>query len=274
MRVKLTYTFSGAGSIAPIFITVMGLNDRELAENNIALKIEGLSIGGSGVTVGTKQCGYLLFMKGQKGADYDRYRHYRDNVLIPFINQSHVDYTGWREGTEIPQKLKAVSWCDGDLAQIENIVSKESLKKYKDNLIIANKKNAACSGLEQAADLTRTFKIMKKLQSTTSTSDISLINNPLKRILVEKFKQLEASYRLRLIKNHKDALIDFISSVPKMTVRAATKNNIIRGFRENGMIDCNVGLYPDFHQMLATCKQKIEVENYDLCVRSFSHLYE
>ena len=115
---------------------------------------------------------------------------------------------------------------------------------------------------------------MKKLQSIVSTSDIPLINNPLKRIIVEKFKQLEASLTLKLKKTHKDAPVDFISSVLEMIVKSATKSNIVHGFRENGMIDDKVGLYSDFHQMLATCKKKIEVENYDLCIRTFSHLYK
>ena len=70
LRVKLTYTFSAAGTMAPIFISVLGLTERELLEDErIALKIEGLSVGGGGVTVGTKQCGFLLLMRGQKGSD-------------------------------------------------------------------------------------------------------------------------------------------------------------------------------------------------------------
>ena len=70
LRVKLTYTFSAAGTMAPIFISVLGLTERELPEDErIALKIEGLSVRGKGVTVGTKQCGILLLMRGQKGSN-------------------------------------------------------------------------------------------------------------------------------------------------------------------------------------------------------------
>ena len=47
MRVKLTYIFSAAGTMAPIFISVMGLNERELLqEKMIAMQIEGLCVGG------------------------------------------------------------------------------------------------------------------------------------------------------------------------------------------------------------------------------------
>ena len=44
--------------------------------------------------------------------------------------------------------MKAVSWCDGDLAQIENIVSLDSLPIYKENMMCAAKQNAARSGTE------------------------------------------------------------------------------------------------------------------------------
>ena len=33
LRVKLTYTFSAAGTMAPIFISVLGLTERELPED-------------------------------------------------------------------------------------------------------------------------------------------------------------------------------------------------------------------------------------------------
>ena len=68
-----------------------------------------------------------------------------------------------KKGTPLPEDMKAVSWCDGDLAQIENIVSQESLDLYKENMVCANKQNPARSGTEQAADLTNTFKLMNKL---------------------------------------------------------------------------------------------------------------
>ena len=54
----------------------------------IVLKIEGLSVGGGGVTIGNTQVGYLMFMRGQKAMDKNRYQYYRDNVLLPFISKS------------------------------------------------------------------------------------------------------------------------------------------------------------------------------------------
>ena len=52
MRVKNNLMFSGGGTCALLFITVSGLNDREMppGKDLIVLKIPGLCIGSSGVS--------------------------------------------------------------------------------------------------------------------------------------------------------------------------------------------------------------------------------
>ena len=89
LRVKLTYTFTGAGTMAPIFISVLGLNDRELPQDQcVSVKIPGLCVGGGGVTVDNKGYDILMFMRGDKGIDKRRYQVYRDEVLLPFIRET------------------------------------------------------------------------------------------------------------------------------------------------------------------------------------------
>lgn len=109
--------------------------------------------------------------------------------------------------------MKAVSWCDGDLAQIDNVVSDESLSLYRDNMIIACKQNA-------------------------------IENHPLKNRITKSFKNLQEEGRLCLKSLKTAHLIDFISSVPEMTAKAVTRNNIIHGFKANGMIDEKYGKFP------------------------------
>ena len=70
-------------------------------------------------------------MRGECGMDKERYRTYRDKIFIPFVNASQNEFNGWEDGDPITSDLQAISWCDGDLAQIENIVNKESLEIYK-----------------------------------------------------------------------------------------------------------------------------------------------
>ena len=63
MRVKLTYTFSAVEIIAPLFISVVGLTELELPmDRHLVLKIEGLSVGGGGVTIRNKEVGYYLML--------------------------------------------------------------------------------------------------------------------------------------------------------------------------------------------------------------------
>ena len=89
LRVKLTYTFTSIGTMAPIFISVLGLNERELPQDHcISIDIPGLCVGGGGVTVGNNQRGILMFMRGESGIDKDMYRIYRDEVLLPFLSKS------------------------------------------------------------------------------------------------------------------------------------------------------------------------------------------
>ena len=150
--------------------------------------------------------------------------------------------------------MKAI-WCDGDLAQIDNVVSDESLSMYRDNMIIACKQNAARSGVEQTADLTKFYKLMHKLQRYVTVSDVPINNHPLKNRISKSFKNLQEEGRLCL-KNLKIAhLIDFISSVPKMTAKAVTRNNIIHGFKTNGMINKKYEKFPDLKKILSTCKK-------------------
>ena len=273
LRVKITYTFSAAGTMAPIFISVLGLNDRELPNDDcISMKIEGLCVGGGGINVGSKQCGTLLFMKG-KGCDRARYEIYKEEVFLPFVKNTRIEYGCWIEGSPIAEDLKSVSWSDGDAKQVETIVSESSIDIYKENMIVANKQNAARSGTEQAADLTKTFKIMNLLQNKVTVSNISCDRHPMKRIINSAMKNLSSSNKLVLKPTKHNAIVDFISSVPEMTSKAVTRDNITHGFKENGMIDNKYLRYPDLNKILATCRRDPTIDEYNNCIEHFPFLY-
>ena len=107
-----------------------------------------------------------------KGCDRARYEIYKEEVFLPFVKNTRIEYGCWIEGSPIAEDLKTVSWSDGDAKQVETIVSENSIDIYKENMIVANKQNAARSGTEQAADLTKTFKIMNLLQNKVTVSNI------------------------------------------------------------------------------------------------------
>ena len=79
--------------------------------------------------------------------------------------------------------LTAVSWCDGDLAQMAVVTEEDQMDLYEQLCIIANKQPAARSGTEQAADLCKIFQLLKKYGKITSTPEMT----PLKRVLICAF---------------------------------------------------------------------------------------
>ena len=93
LRVKITYTFLSAGTMDPIFISVLGLTERELQKGPIVtIKIKFLCVGGGGVNVGAQQCSIIIFMCVENAMDRKRYQIYRDKILIPFIAQTRTEY--------------------------------------------------------------------------------------------------------------------------------------------------------------------------------------
>ena len=156
-----------------------------------------------------------------------RYSYYQKEVLVPFIQRSRTDFDEYVDSTPIPNTLTASSWCDGDIKQIQSIVSDDNiLNSIK---TIASKHNAARSGGEQPCDRSDTFKLVNKLQSQYTCNDLPADRHPMKRIVAKKFDSLIRDGKLRLVANKKNSLIDFTSSLLEMIIRAATRPNILKG---------------------------------------------
>ena len=170
MRVKLTWTLSGGGTCAPLFVTVTGLNERELPSGDmLVVQVAGLCIGGSGVGA-NEQEGYIVFTRS--GQDQKRFEFYQSNVLLPFINSLRKEYSNFdiSDGISIPDELTAAAWCDGDLPQVHAILGNHSL--FTEMKVVANKQNAARTGVEQPADLAKVFVIFKQQNKTHTVTDI------------------------------------------------------------------------------------------------------
>ncbi len=275
MRVKLTFTFSAAGMCAPLFVTVSGLSEEEMPNKPfLHMKVPGLCIGGGGTTVNNPGMGHVFFMRRKEGADKVRYKHYQEQILLPFINgvRKELDDFDVSIGTSIPKKLTAVSWCDGDLAQVATIVN--DIDRLTENLVIALKQNAARSAAEQAADLAKVFKTLKSLIGKM-TGDDSPATQIMKKRIRDAMKELEAAGNLRMKKaNHKNALVDFLSILPAAATQAATVKNIVHGFIENGMIDRESRRFPVLHKILHTLKRDILMTEVDDVLDAFPRLLD
>ena len=103
-----------------------------------------------------------MFVLGDKGCEIERYRIYRDKILIPFIKNQCKTFYGCKGGDNIPVNLMAVFSSDGAMSQIQKIISSESLQIYRDNMITANKQNPQQTGTEQSVDLTKNLSCNAK----------------------------------------------------------------------------------------------------------------
>ena len=81
----------------------------------------------------------------------------------------------------------------------------------------------ARSGVEQPADLTPVFKIIKTIQHTHTVRDLPVDRCPMKRLISDMFHSADMSF-LSLKSTKKNALIDFLSVLPDIATRACSKD--------------------------------------------------
>ena len=242
MRVKLTFSFTAGGNSFPVAVTVLDLTKKEMppGEDFIHVEIPGMCIGGGDVGVGvgySQQVGHLFLMRSSEGAEKERFKYYQEHILIPGIHQQRKKYCDFdiNDGEEIPDELTAVAWCDGDLSQIYATVN--DIDQFTENKIIPNKQNAARSGVEQPADLCRVFKGIKSEISSQSVKDIPADRCPMKKLVMGIFDRQELK-SLTLKPNKKNALIDFLATLPDILTKTCTRKNIVHGFLEAGKSYC------------------------------------
>ena len=83
-------------------------------------------------------------------------------------------------------------------------------------------------------DLTKTFKQMQMLQKVISVSNVPVERYLMKKIIFNELKELGNHQNLLLKPSKKNYIIDFIASIPGMTEKSVTIDNIIHGVLENG----------------------------------------
>ena len=93
------------------------------------------------------------------------------------------------------------------------------------------------------------------------------------KMRVTKAFNSEALKVLNLNAKKKTSLIDFISTLPELTTKAATRGNILHGFYESGLIDRTKSRYPVLLKILGTCHSSIPKELYQKVIDNFTYLY-
>jgi len=274
MRVKLTFTFSAVGTCFPLVVTVTGLTDRELpnGEDFVHVEVPGLCIGGGGVNVENQGIGHVLFMKDNEGAEKKRFEWYQNEILVKGVNDHRKKFNEHDASTskECPVNLTACSWCDGDLSQIHAITN--GAKELTKHNIIANKQHAARSAVEQPADLSKVFMLIKKHLPHHTVKNLSLDMCPMKKLLTEAFDGV--LHCVNMPSGKRRHLIDFLCCLPDILNRSCTQQNIRQGFIEAGMIDQESMRFPVFDKILATCRRNPLQTEYDHIKSNFGAFFE
>lgn len=95
----------------------------------------------------------------------------------------------------------------------------------------------------------------------------------MKKRIVEAFQSEQLLKEINLESKKLHALTGFLASLPAIATKAATKQNIMHGFYESGLLDRESGGYPVMKTILATCRSSISKEMYNKTINNFRRLY-
>ena len=268
LRVRITFTFTLSGLSAPPYIAISGLTDDELSpelcpDGILAEKVMNLCKGGDDIF--NSGFGWLVFLRADKKKPSNgeaptlsignkKFMDYNDNVLLPFIAAIRKKL-GLLEGQEIPEWMTAISWFDGDIPQLQTMLFESRAALDLAEKIIRNKHAAAATGTQQPCDLSPVFRLLKKLELTTTADDDRAVG--LSQTIDKLFAVTLRKLGLNLDGNPKKkrALMDFLKRLPMMLDEVLTKNNISKSFIDAGMADEEAKVFPVFDKLIGTCKR-------------------
>ncbi len=160
----------------------------------------------------------------------------------------------------IPDKLTAVTYCNGDFSQIDAIKSSNDL--FVDNKVIANKQHTSRWAIKQTADVGKPFKLIKSMLPSYSIQHVLADRCPMKVLMIHAFKE-QLNNDLNLAVNKMKSLIDFTSTLLEMAMKACSVKNIQHGFIMTEQIDGRNMRFPVFDTILSTWWQNAKKEEYE-----------
>jgi hypothetical protein len=190
---------------------------------------------------------------------------------MPGINNHRKRFAKFHPSTtsSIPDKLTAVTYCNGDFSQIDAI--KSSIELFVDNKVIANKQHSSWLAVEQAADVGKPFKLIKLMLPSYSVQHIAADRCPIKALMIHAFKE-QLNDDLNLAANKMKSLINFISTLSEMATKACSMKNIQHGFIMTGQIDGWNMHFPVFDTILSTCWQNPKKEEYENIEKNMTNI--
>ena len=177
LRVRLTHTMCGLGIMAPLYVTIYGLSERELPHQDypsgvLVLEIPGLCYA-SNLDARSSEKGYVVFTRAsinleeEETVSYRNFKNYRQTVLLPYIQTIRSNYFQWIPGTPVPDDLTCVSWVDGGMSQLQSIIGEQQQQVEVQLKIYSCKQSSSRTAVEQACDVSPFFRSLHKIQKKT-----------------------------------------------------------------------------------------------------------
>ena len=285
LRVRLTHTMSGLGIMAPLYITVYGLTERELSPQEyptgiLVVRVPGLCYAGH-MDVRVKEVGFLVFTRSaahEAGANVSsstmNFSYYRKHVLLPFIRNVRkiLSSSGTDSKSEINDKLTCVSWVDGGMTQLQSIVDSNQQALEEKLKVFTCKQSASRTAVEQACDVSPVFRSINALQKSISMEDLPPGGSLLDCKVRECLGKVKSGLHLKSQKLN--SIIELCVCLPGIIAKAApAPHTVAQGFLHNGMLDATSHCYPDFDKILHTVKRKLSSDELLLCENSFPKLF-
>ncbi|CAB9522640.1 expressed unknown protein [Seminavis robusta] len=175
----------------------------------------------------------------------------------------------------LTEDMRAVTWCDGDLAQLATNVDDGFIKKFKDAKIWVCKQSAARTGTEQPCDLCPGFKSIHFQQKNFTMQDVPRGADDWKDEVVEVIQKAD-SLGLNLPDNKRRALAEFICGLPQITLTAITPRIVKHGFYQNGILAEHNSeskyAFPNLDRMISTCRTTIPTTLRQKCWDDYARL--
>lgn len=259
-RLKYLMTFNGFGMVAPLFITVT-CNASELPPE---MSPDGVLLGtvpglcpASANSPNAEGVGYVLLLRADADAPVTIARKkvqlYLQYVLLPFIEECRrAVMPDWDPEEDVPEHGRAVSWSDGDIAMMQEMVSMaEELLGKK---IWVAKHGGKCSGRDQFADLMRCFVIIKeevKRISAEGLGDVGFYGT-----VESMFKGWRDEKKIAFEYEKERAIRDGIKIAPQVTYKACERKIVQKGWKEGGY-DFETGCVNEI-KILSNIQRKVD----------------
>ena len=99
VRARLTVSAAADGTMCPTYVTITGLNERELPESAapdgiLVVPIKAFCIGGGNLNPDHPQVGCIVFLKKGKDIETANFEYYRQKIFIPWLETKREKQDG------------------------------------------------------------------------------------------------------------------------------------------------------------------------------------